>query len=112
MPSATVDNQSLRGFLHSVETQFPDEFLRIREPVNRSFDTTAVVFELDRVNRSPVVVFEKVGNSSMPVVTNIRGQPKVAGFVFGRGSGRSTNGIPRALSELYPLRNGFEPSVG
>ena len=83
--SVSEDNQSLRGFLRSVETNFPDELLRIHEPVNQSFDTTAVVFELDRVNRSPVVVFEKVGNSSMPVVTNIAGNRKLLASCLGVG---------------------------
>jgi 2,5-furandicarboxylate decarboxylase 1 len=34
---------------------------------------TATVFELDRLNKSPVVIFEKVAGFDMPVVTNVAG---------------------------------------
>jgi UbiD family decarboxylase len=67
------DNQSLRGFLENTEKLFPNEVLRIREPVSRRLEMTSVVFELDRVNKSPVVIFENVEGSDMPVVTNIAG---------------------------------------
>ena len=29
-----LDNQSLRGFVRLVETHYPDEFVRIREPID------------------------------------------------------------------------------
>ena len=32
------DNQSLRGFLRLVETEFPDELVRLREPIDLAFD--------------------------------------------------------------------------
>jgi len=67
------DNQSLRGFVESTEKQFPHEVLRIKEPVSRQLEMTSVVFELDRLNKSPVVIFENVEGSDMPVVTNIAG---------------------------------------
>ena len=67
----TIDNQSLRGFLHHVETKFPKELLRIKDPVDTHLETTSVVFELDRAGKSPVVVFENVVGRSMPIVTNI-----------------------------------------
>jgi UbiD family decarboxylase len=67
------DNQSLRGFLENTEKQFPDEVLRIKEPVSKRLEMTSVVFELDRLNKSPVVIFENVEGSDMPVVTNIAG---------------------------------------
>ncbi|WP_424629862.1 UbiD family decarboxylase [Bradyrhizobium sp. SYSU BS000235] len=67
------DNQSLRGFVENTERQFPDEVLRIKEPVSKRLEMTSVVFELDRLNKSPVVIFENVEGSDMPVVTNIAG---------------------------------------
>ncbi len=67
------DNQSLRGFIEHTEKQFPDEVLRIKEPVSKQLEMTSVVFELDRANKSPVVIFENVEGSDMPVVTNVAG---------------------------------------
>src|SRR5436309_2251283 len=67
------DNQSLRGFLRLVETEYPDELLRIREPIDVRFDSTALIFELDRAGKSPVVIFERVRGHDMALVTNIAG---------------------------------------
>ena len=72
------DNQSLRSFLDMVATDHPDELLRIRQPVDTRFDMTAVVYELERTGKSPVIIFEKpsFGNpeaNGMPVVTNVAG---------------------------------------
>ena len=66
-----VDNQSLRGFLRMVETSFPDELVRIREPVNPRFDMTALVFELERSGKNPVVLLESVAGYDIPIVTNV-----------------------------------------
>jgi 2,5-furandicarboxylate decarboxylase 1 len=79
----TSDNQSLRGFLASTERLFPEEILRIREPVSRDLEMTSVVFELDRIGRSPVVIFENVAGSKMPVVTNIAGNRKLLAHCLG-----------------------------
>lgn len=79
----TIDNQSLRGFLHHVETKFPDELLRIRGRVDAHLETTSVVFELDRAGKSPVVIFENVDGRSIPVVTNIAGNRNLLASCLG-----------------------------
>ena len=56
-----------------VETEFPDELLRVREPIELRFDATALVFELDHAGKSPVVVFENVRGSGMQRVTYVAG---------------------------------------
>jgi 2,5-furandicarboxylate decarboxylase 1 len=68
-----ADNQSLRGFVEQTEKIDPANVLRIREPVSQQLEMTATVFELDRLNKSPVVIFEKVAGFDMPVVTNVAG---------------------------------------
>jgi UbiD family decarboxylase len=68
-----ADNQSLRGFIEQTEKTDPANVLRIREPVSQQLEMTATVFELDRLNKSPVVIFEKVAGFDMPVVTNVAG---------------------------------------
>ena len=42
MTAANFDNQSLRSFLDMVESDFPEEILRIRESVDTRFDMTAI----------------------------------------------------------------------
>jgi 2,5-furandicarboxylate decarboxylase 1 len=81
--TATDDPQSLRAFLAMVERDFPDELLRIRVPVKRELDVTSLVFELERAGRSPVVVYENVEGSSMPIVTNIAGNRRLLAACLG-----------------------------
>ncbi len=78
-----VDKHSISGFLTMVEGDFPDELVRIREPVRRELDITATVFELERAGRSPVVVFERVEGFGMPVVTNIAGNRRLLAAAMG-----------------------------
>jgi 2,5-furandicarboxylate decarboxylase 1 len=78
-----LDKQGLRGFLEFVERDFPDQLLRINEPVKTEYEMTAIVFELERAGRSPVVVFENVVGHDMPVVTNIAGNRDLLAAVLG-----------------------------
>jgi UbiD family decarboxylase len=81
--TANIDNQSLRGFLRMVESEYPDEFLRIRHEVDPRFESTAMLFELDRAGRSPVVVFENIKGKTMPLVTNVAGNRKLLAACLG-----------------------------
>jgi 2,5-furandicarboxylate decarboxylase 1 len=69
--TGNIDRQSLRGFLHMVEAEYPEELLRIKEPIDPRFDMTAIVFELDRSGKNPVVILDRVDGYDMPVVTNM-----------------------------------------
>jgi UbiD family decarboxylase len=81
--TTNIDNQSLRGFLRMVESEYPDELLRVRQEVDPKFESTAMLFELDRAGRSPVVVFEKVKDKAMPLVTNVAGNRKLLAACLG-----------------------------
>src|SRR6516164_9167053 len=77
------DRQSLRGFLHMVETEYPDELLRIRETVEPRFEMTAIVYELERSNKSPVVILEKINGYQMPVVANVAANRRLLAACLG-----------------------------
>ena len=64
------DPQSLRGFLGMVAREYPEELLRIKQRVRSQLDTTAMVFELERAGKSPVVIFDDFEGHPMSVVTN------------------------------------------
>src|ERR1043166_6141466 len=72
MSAANVDKQSLRGFLRMVEQDFPDEIVRIREPVG-----------LERPGRGPVVVFENVDGGRIPLVTNVAANRRLLAACLG-----------------------------
>src|SRR6266478_3180066 len=81
--TANLDDQSLRGFLQMVEAEFPEELLRITAPVDTRFDMTAIVFELERAGKSPVVIFENPAANRMPVITNVAGNRKLLAACLG-----------------------------
>jgi 2,5-furandicarboxylate decarboxylase 1 len=81
--NSNVDRQSLRGFLAQLERELPDELLRIREPVRTELEMTSLIFELERLGKSPVVIFEKVEGHTMPVVTNLAGNRRVLALSLG-----------------------------
>jgi UbiD family decarboxylase len=89
------DNQSLRGFLGMLDREYPDEIVRIKQPVDLHFATTSVVFELERAGKSPVVVFEQVGNAGMPIVANVAGNRKLLAACLGV----STPDLPSTFRE-------------
>ena len=80
---ANIDNQSLRGFLRMVESDYPDEFLRVSQEIDPKFESTAMLFELDRAGRSPVVMFEKLKGHGTPLVTNVAGKRKLLAACLG-----------------------------
>jgi 2,5-furandicarboxylate decarboxylase 1 len=89
------DPQSLRGFLGMVARDYPDDFLRIDQPVRSRFDTTAMVFELERAGKSPVAIFDNVDGQSMAVVTNIAANRRLLAACLGVGIGD----LPAAFRE-------------
>ncbi|TMJ35091.1 MAG: UbiD family decarboxylase, partial [Alphaproteobacteria bacterium] len=90
-----IDRQSLRGFLHMVETEYADEFLRVRAPVDLRFESTALVFELDQAGKNPVIVFENLGAQGMAMVTNVAGNRKLLAACLGVDAGD----LPTAFRE-------------
>lgn len=93
--SDNVDSQSLRGFLRMVETSHPEELLRIRQPVDLRFDMTALVFELERAGRNPVVVLDNVVGHRMPIVTNVAANRRLLAACLGVG----VDELPTAFRE-------------
>ena len=61
-----VDNQSLRGFLAMVERDYPEELLRIREPVRTHLDITSLIFELEQDRKSTRLNSSHIPLSRMP----------------------------------------------
>ena len=64
-------NYDLRSFLEELENRDPHSILRFTEPVGLDFDVTAIAMELEQLGHSPVLWFDKVGESPFPVVTNL-----------------------------------------
>src|SRR5262245_49726982 len=109
------DNQSLRGFLRLAETEYPEELLRVREPIDLRFDATALVFELDHAGKSPVVMFENVRGSAMQLVTNVAGNRKLLAACLGVEPGNLPTAFRERCQKYIPCelvdRGGWEDVV-
>src|ERR1700761_1525007 len=65
---APIENASLRSFLAELPD---DEVMRITDPIDLDFLPTALVLELEKRHRDPVVIIERPKGSPFPVVTNL-----------------------------------------
>lgn len=63
--------QDLREFLKSAEAN--GILCRVPEKVQREYEISTFMMELDKAKQHPIVCFEDVENSDFPVVTNILG---------------------------------------
>ena len=109
--TSNFDSQSLRGFLQMVEADYPDELLRIRQPVDTRFDMTAIVFELERAGKSPVVIFETSESQRHAGRHQCGREPQAARGLSRRRSRQPADRVSRALPEIHPLRGGQERGV-
>ena len=101
-----LDRQSLRGFLHMVETQYPDELLRIAR-AGRS----ALRHDRDRVRagargQEPGGRVRKGRRLRHAGRHQRGGEPAAAGGLPRRRSARPAERIPRALPEIHSVRDG------
>ena len=63
--------KDLRTFLTELEAEEPDQVIRVKREVDPRFEVTGVLARLEQERKFPVVIFEKVKGSSLPVVTNV-----------------------------------------
>jgi 2,5-furandicarboxylate decarboxylase 1 len=104
------DRQSMRGFISEIERAMPEEVLRLREPVRTRLEMTSLVFELERMGRSPIVVFESVEGHTMPVVTNIAGNRKVLAHTLGCGVAELPAAFRERCTRYTPVETVSQPA--
>ena len=63
--------KDLRQFLKEVEAEEPDQILRVKKEVDPHFEVTGVLAQLEKERKFPIVIFERVKGSALPVVTNV-----------------------------------------
>lgn len=63
----------LRTFLEVTEHEYPQEVVRIRDPIDPVFEAQAVIEYFERRGQHPIIVFENLKGFDMPAVTNVHG---------------------------------------
>jgi 2,5-furandicarboxylate decarboxylase 1 len=63
--------KDLRMYLAFLEENYPDHVSRVKREINPEFEATAVLAKLEKEKRFPVVIFEHVKGSKIPVISNM-----------------------------------------
>jgi 2,5-furandicarboxylate decarboxylase 1 len=85
----------LRGFIAFLEAEHPDHVVRIGKEVDPQFGVSGILERLERDGRFPLVIFENVKGSNIPLVANMH-----ASFERLRlGLGMETGGVKEFVAE-------------
>ncbi len=76
-------NKDLRSFLAEVEQLGPEFFARVDKPVDFNYEPCVIQQKLAALNRYPVLRFDRVKGSSIPLVTNLFGSYPMLGLALG-----------------------------
>jgi 2,5-furandicarboxylate decarboxylase 1 len=61
----------LRGFIDYLEAEHPEHVVRIKKQVDPKFGVSGILERLERDGRFPLVIFENVKGSNIPLVANM-----------------------------------------
>jgi UbiD family decarboxylase len=97
--------QDLRSFVDAYGAAYPDEVVRVAEPVSIDYDVMAVVLEYERRRRTPILHFMQVRGFDIPIVCNVVASRRALAFALGVPEG--------ALAAEYArrLKEGIKPVV-
>jgi UbiD family decarboxylase len=77
-----VERQSLRHFVAAYERAHPQEVVRVPDAVSLEHDVMALVLEYERRRRYPILLFEKVTGSEIPIIANVVASRRALGFAL------------------------------
>lgn len=77
----------LRGFIAFLEERHPDQVIRITKEVDPEFGVSGILTRLEKDGRSPLVIFENIKGSSIPLVANMHGNFERLRMAIGMESG-------------------------
>jgi len=74
--------KDLRTFIAQVESTHPEEIARVTKPISPRYEITALLTQLERSKRFPLLFCEKVNGSDAPVVINVQVSRKLMAFAL------------------------------
>ncbi|MBI2848914.1 MAG: UbiD family decarboxylase [Chloroflexi bacterium] len=75
--------KDFRSLLKEYEEKFPEEFIRVKKPVDPQYEVTAIVRKLAREHRYPVLFFENMRGSEYPLATLVYTTHKRFAYALG-----------------------------
>jgi 2,5-furandicarboxylate decarboxylase 1 len=106
---ALPTGRDLRSFLRYLEENHPDQICYVDREVDPKFEVTALLAQLERQGRYPVVIFRNVRGSKIPVVTNVHAAFQRLAMAIGLPASATVPEFTREYSrrEDHPI----EPSL-
>src|SRR3989338_842379 len=68
--------KDLRSFIKQLESQGPEEWIRIKKKVSPKYEATAILFKLEGQAKYPAVYFENLDGFTIPAITNVHATRK------------------------------------
>ncbi|MDP2646694.1 MAG: UbiD family decarboxylase, partial [Desulfobacterales bacterium] len=95
--------KDLRSFLEDVKKEMADDFVVIKKEIDPNLHLPALVMNLERQGKRPVLLFENVKGTSFPVLTNLYAKRERLALAMGTE--------PRKLVQTYleRLRHPVQP---
>jgi 2,5-furandicarboxylate decarboxylase 1 len=94
--------QDLRSFIADYERHSPAAVVRVTEPVDRVGELQAITEELDRRGTHPILVFENVRDSALPIVTNVLASRAALAYALGTTREALREVYTHKLNEMIP----------
>ncbi len=69
--------KDLRSFIAEVKSKYPDEVALVRKPISPRYEITALLTQLEKRKRFPLLICENVQGSEAPVVINVQASRKL-----------------------------------
>ncbi|HSC41009.1 MAG TPA: UbiD family decarboxylase [Candidatus Binatia bacterium] len=103
--------KDLRSFISAIESKHPEEIARVVKPISPRYEITALLTQLERSKRFPLLFCEKVNGSDAPVVINVQASRKLMAFALecrpdelaGAFSARQNQPIPPVELSAAPV---------
>ncbi len=104
-------NKDLRTFLAEARQMGPEYFATVSRPVDPIYEPCVIQQKLAAQDDYPVIRFEKVNGSELPLVTNLFGKYELLGLALGVRSRpaqiRDPRPLPRARRQAGADQGGF-----
>jgi 2,5-furandicarboxylate decarboxylase 1 len=105
----------LRGFIRYLEAEHPEEVVRIAKEVDPKFGVSGILERLERDGQFPLVIFENVKGSKIPLVANMHASFERLRYALGMEQGgvkefvkecaaRQANPIDPVMVESGPVQ--------
>jgi len=69
--------KDLRNFMIELESKHPDEVARVRKTISPRYEITALLTQLEKQKRFPLLICEKVEGGDAPVAINVQASRKL-----------------------------------